>query len=128
MIITVNNEEEKILVEKLLVALHDEMLDAIEEIDNRTAGVVGYYLLSNEYDFLRDGIHNASVNINSTIREMAIEACNITGTCSKCGVLTEGTIDGNMVTYQDYLNYQTVEAEESWLCESCWYGRLKEEK
>lgn len=125
--ILVNNQTEANLVETFLMALREEMLDSIQTIDHANASTSGFYLSSEDYEFLEDGVYHAEIVINDTVREMSIEPYNITGVCVKCGIVTDGTIDGNLITYQEFLDMLTTASQESWLCESCWYKRLEED-
>lgn len=102
-------------------ALHEEMLDHIQDQDHIQSDSKGMCLSSDDYDFLRDGIYHAKVIIDNTVREMVVEQYNINGVCSKCGVITSGTIDGNDIGYSEYLTIMSEDRSKSWLCETCWY-------
>jgi len=124
--ILVNNQDEANMAEEFLTALHEEMLDYIQEQDHTQSDSKGMYLSSDQYDFLRDGIYHAEVIINNTVREMVIEPYNICGICSKCGTNTSGTIDGNDISYSEYLDMMSEDRLKSWLCETCWYKNIED--
>lgn len=120
--ITVNNAAEKQLMETFLEALHEEMLEHIQDHDMTliTEGVEPW-LGSDEYDFLANGIYNATIDISSIESPMVIESWNIYGVCSDCGTETNGTIDGGDIDLEDFQSMMSPDNLANWKCETCYF-------
>ena len=122
--ILVNNSQEKELVEKFFNMIADlDMVEDIEEIDN-TLSVESNdepYLTSLDYEFLRQGFFNPRILVDSTVYPITIEHDNIQGICTVCGTYTEGHIDGNEVSYSEFLDYNSEEVRKTWKCETCFF-------
>lgn len=121
--IIVNNEKEKEIIERFLSALEEHMLDVIRIEDDKYASDNNdeAYLLPEMYDFLLDGIVNCKIECDEKVSEMYTEHYNITGKCVECEKNTEGTFDGNDVSYLEYLEYYDTKSINSWKCETCYF-------
>lgn len=123
--ILVNNSQEKELVEKFFNMIADiDMIEDIEKIDN-TFSVESNeepYLTSLDYEFLRQGFFNHRILADSTVYPLTIEGDNIQGVCTVCGTYTEGRIDGNEVSYSEFLDYSSEEVRKTWKCETCFFN------
>ena len=116
--ILVNNEKEQDLVRRFLKSMRE--LDMISELLDRDQDCKTEFLNSDESHFFDDMLLNACVEIDPSVAELFAEHHILTGTCAVCGQETEGTIDGNDISYSDYLDSQSLEIQGDWRCESCW--------
>ncbi|EIW20731.1 MULTISPECIES: hypothetical protein [Pelosinus] len=117
--IIVNSENEKKLLERFFEAMHDlDMVEELNEIDQKTCGD-DTYLDSYDEIFLRQAICDVSVMVDSSVQEIYVEHYNLQGKCVDCGIITEGTIDGEDISYDEWMDKTSDESVKSWKCESC---------
>jgi hypothetical protein len=118
--ILVNNDKEKELVKRFLIAMRElDGIDGIVELDEKTADGDDLYFQADDRLFLEDAINNAKVEVNEKVYPLCVEHYHVTGTCVDCGTQTEGTVDGEDISYEDYLEMTSPERLKEWKCESC---------
>jgi hypothetical protein len=115
--IIVSSELEKGLVKRFLTAMRD--LDMVDELAKSDTECETEYLESDDQYFIEDMISNAKIEIDEKVQPLYIENYHITGTCTKCGTFTEGTVDGEDISYDDWMDQTSEEAQKTWLCEDC---------
>ncbi len=113
----VSSEAEKELIRRFIEVVND--LDRIKDIENVDSNTKQQSISSDEYRFIENGFLNCKIEIDNVLHPITQDNDIITGTCSECGVETEGTYDQNDVSYDDYLGYNTKESQKDWLCEEC---------
>lgn len=110
--IIVATELEKTLIEKFIDQVNlGEQLDQLEDVENDGLDSV-------EITIIENGFLEAKVELGKT-DEMSIDDSHLFGTCTTCGAHTEGTIDGDDITYDDWIAYNLKESLATWECESC---------
>jgi hypothetical protein len=122
--IIVQNETEQNLIQRFIKVFEElDVMEDIETIDNECAEP-DPYLQSDEYRLIRDDLSQWIVKIDESIPEMTFgDDTLIRGKCTGCGVVTEGTTDGDAPTYLEYLESRTPERQSTWKCETC-YNKL----
>lgn len=121
--IVVQNEKEKELIRRFIrVLVEMDAIEEVEKLDHDTTGCIDViFLQSDEYRLIRENLHSGMIHIDQTINEMTFDDSSIiTGTCSKCETVTEGTSNDDDITYTEYLEYNSKEKQDNWLCESCY--------
>lgn len=123
--IIVHDEEEWYLLENFFSLIHDlDLIDKLEEIDQKEAMESNdpQYLKSIDWDFLRQTFFMPrKLVFEKSEPPMTIEHDNIQGVCTMCGTYTEGHIDGNEVSYAEFLDYSSEDAHKNWKCETCFF-------
>jgi hypothetical protein len=119
--IIVSSKQEKDLIKRFLTAMREmDGIDTIISLDAEVAdGEDEFYFKTDDEKFLEDAINSAKIEIDEKIYPLCIEHYQITGTCVICGTQTEGTIDGEDVSYDDYLDMMSPQHLKEWKCESC---------
>jgi hypothetical protein len=119
--ILVANEQEKDLLRRFIKCLHET--DSFDDIENNDhiGDIEEYFLSTDEHKLIAENLFYGIVMVDESIDELTFEddTC-ITGTCKKCGIQTEGTSNGDTVTYSEYLNSRSKERQNNWICESCY--------
>lgn len=125
--IIVANEQEKALIKRFLKAMKElDGVDTIVELDTETASGDEQYFEGDDRIFLEDAISYAVVEVDETVSDICVEHHHLTGTCSVCGTQTEGTEDGDDISYADYLEMTSPEAMKEWKCYECWQQDMSE--
>lgn len=116
--IIVNNKREQAIMNRLIEYLDDYGIELMEQEDDKfSAKELEYrYLQAHEYDFIRNGIAYANIEVDSSISEMTVPHYQFTGICHVCSTATEGTIDGNEL---DIIEYERLMNSQSLKCEGC---------
>ena len=117
--IIVNNEREKELLQRFIEMLNEDTISIIEEFDH-SHSLDEVYLSADDYDFIRDGFNCCDVVDDSKEKQLYIEHHNIVGVCSICNSDTSGTIDGNDISYWEWLDMCNSDKSE-WKCETCYF-------
>lgn len=122
--IIVNNDSEKKLLRRFLDAMHD--LDGIEALTKMDGEYDDKPCLEGDDElFLRQAIYEATVVVDDTVPQICVEHWNLQGACVVCGGATDGTIDGDDISYDEWLDYTSESGRKSWKCEGC-YGKAEE--
>lgn len=120
--IVVNNEAEKVLLEKLINTINDlDLFGEIERIDKETGNEP--ILTRRELKILREEFFcgSLSVVVDSKEQEISVENDLTTGTCVVCGAETVGVGPDSydQVSYRDYLKLMSPEEQGKWKCDAC---------
>jgi hypothetical protein len=119
--ILVANEQEKDLLRRFIKCLHET--DSFDDIENNDhiGDKEEDFLSTDEHKLIAENLFYGIVMVDESIDELTFEddTC-ITGTCKKCGVQTEGTSDGETISYSEYLDSISEERQKNWLCETCY--------
>jgi hypothetical protein len=116
--IIVSSEAEKELIKRFLSAMYDlDIIDELVKIDN-DCGDGDTYLKSGDALFLREAMNDAAIVVGDA-SPLYVEHYNLTGTCVNCGTVTEGTTDGDDISYDDWLEQTSDERMKNWKCETC---------
>ena len=119
--IIVNNESEQKLLRRFLDLMHD--LDGVEEMskidDEFDDANESTYLEGGDALFLERAVLEAKVVIDNSESPICIEHDNLQGTCAVCGTATDGTIDGDDISYDEWLDYHSESGLKQWKCEGC---------
>ncbi|WP_276918677.1 hypothetical protein [Aneurinibacillus aneurinilyticus] len=122
--IIVQNEKEKDLIKRFVDLLTEYYgLDALEIHDDEMSKYPDEIprLNADEYKLLYEEFRDRSITIDENIEEMLFENDDvITGTCKVCGIQTCGRVNGESVTYSDYLHSMSKEQQDKWLCLTCY--------
>lgn len=122
--IIVNSEEEQSLMERFFGLIHEmELIDELEKLDEKTAEEWNdeQYITSLEYEFLRQAFfYPSKIDIDKKEYPLTIEHDNISGQCVACGTITEGTIDGNDITLEEFKDFNSEDTHKTWKCEACY--------
>lgn len=123
--IIVNNKREQTMIERLIEYLDDHGIELMELEDNKMSieDQEYRYFQQHEYDFIRNGVMYADIEIDKSTHEMTVPHYQFTGICSVCFESTEGTIDGNDL---DILEYERLMRSQSLECEDCMLKQRKE--
>lgn len=122
--IIVQNEKEKDLIKRFVDLLTEDYgLDALEIHDDEMSKYPDEIprLNADECKLLYEEFRDRSITIDENIEEMLFENDDvITGTCKVCGIQTCGRVNGESVTYSDYLHSMSKEQQDNWLCLTCY--------
>lgn len=122
--IIVQNEQEKELIKRFVnILTKDGGLDALEIHDDEISTEQDCFtrLNTDEYRLLYEELRDRVITIDENIEEMLFEDDDvITGTCKICGIPTCGRVNGEPVTYSDYLHSMSKEQQDNWLCLTCY--------
>jgi hypothetical protein len=120
--IVVANEKEKELIMNFIKAMQDlDMFNEMESLDHSEERI---YLSTDQYRVISDNLHSVEIDKNEEEMTFDDDTC-ITGTCKKCGVTTEGTSNGDSITYVEYLRSRSEEQQSTWLCETCYLAETE---
>jgi hypothetical protein len=114
--IIVESEAEKELMGRFLEVINscDVISSEIQAVDKSFPEE--QLVNSVEYDFIEEGFFRCKIEVGKTA-PMEQEDTVITGTCIVCGCETEGTVDGDDISYEEYLEYE--KQRDTWKCENC---------
>lgn len=116
MVILVNNEKEKGLLEYFCDYLGDCGLDILEEKDEE----IGKDFSSEDYRFLSNEFVSPKILVDPKVYPLTTQDDVCIGHCATCGQYIQGTIDGGDVTYEEYLEHKEKDDNGQLYCEDCW--------
>jgi len=117
--IIVNNKKEEELVERFLTLAHDyNLIDELEDIDKECCE---QSMLEGDTIFLESAICDALVMVEPDVPPICIDSDSVDGVCVTCGALTNGTFNGEEMSYEDYLDMKS--SDSNWQCEECYNKR-----
>lgn len=130
--VIVQNEAEKRLLQKFFDYLNETGIEDMEkdDIDEWAEERVDeMWLSSDEWNLMRDNFGKyTNIVIDPKESEMYFDGDEmITGTCHKCAKRTVGTIDGDAISYSEYLRLNSPEVQQHWYCDTCWNNGSVEE-
>jgi|GEM_PF-4334120 len=120
--IIVQNSREKKLIEDFKVQLEDSNIlltyfNGIFEENEK------YYLQDtidyNESMYIESALINCEVIVDENVEEMMQEHDIINGVCKECGKSMEGTIDGDPISYYEFVDWQSWLTSDKALCFDC---------
>ncbi len=111
--IIVSTESEKKLVKRFIDELRDSCV--LENINEEGTEII---IDDNEIEFVSNGLYEAVVEVGKT-NSLYHDDDIIRGVCVICGTETHGTLDGDDVDYDEYLEYNTEEVRKTWKCSDC---------
>lgn len=110
--IVVNNKQEKKLFEKFFRVLGDSrVFDVMANLDGDPKDLK-HWILESE-------LLTTTVTVDKAEPGIVVDPDLVTGTCRICGCQTEGTEDGEGITYSEYLWFVSPAAQAEWLCGDC---------
>ena len=121
--IIVSSEAEKTLIKNFLELVHDEDLGLL--LSNACERLEEYELNHIDLDFIENGLFYAKIEVDPKVEAMEQSDDVMEGNCCVCGAKTCGTIDGDDVSYEEYLHF--IDRPDEWYCESCFKKRNEEE-
>lgn len=107
--IIVASEDEK----KLIKIFIDELISSeiLEEL-------ISDRISNSDIHFIENGYVEAKIEIGET-NPLYIEEDNVIGICVKCGIKTNGSANGEDVSYEEWVEMNTKESKDNWMCLEC---------